>query len=408
MVLDSVALLDRPDPFGARLLARLPATLGRFCAGGACTHATPDFPRDVVTLANRIAGHPLSGSVRRGDGGRMLQMLGAENFVALVLEADLSPGLAAELPAATRAALTGNPKPLLRLAAMVSPGVAAQGLSSAAHLATTCHDGRFPWTPGTPVAERPAVLERAVAALAPSALGGFGSWAARLGDAYACLGWPAPAGGTTLATRPPPDVPVLVLSGDFDLRTPTDDARALVREFPRGRLVVFPGIGHSVLTNDGTGCAIGAVRDWLSNPAFRLRAGCPRKAAFLSALPAFPAGAPATSRSRTLELAEQTLHDAVAVWMMVGFAGRFAVAGLEDGTAVTSLRKVSLRNYAIAPGVLVSGDISLSTLPPFRFSGVLTVAGERAAKGTVVLDGVTLRGRLAGKPVGRPACFMQC
>ena len=42
--------------------------------------------------------------------------LGKFGFVSLVLDADLNPGLALELPAATRAALDGNAAPLLRLA----------------------------------------------------------------------------------------------------------------------------------------------------------------------------------------------------------------------------------------------------------------------------------------------------
>src|SRR5262249_29221454 len=47
LLLDSVALLDRPDPLATGVLSRMPATLRRFCAGGECKAATGDFAGDV-------------------------------------------------------------------------------------------------------------------------------------------------------------------------------------------------------------------------------------------------------------------------------------------------------------------------------------------------------------------------
>ena len=55
-----------------------------------------------------------------------------------------------------------------------------------------------------------------------------------------------------------PDVPVLVLSGRADLRTPLEDARRTAAQYPRAQVLAVPGVGHSVLTTDISGCALAA------------------------------------------------------------------------------------------------------------------------------------------------------
>ena len=52
-----------------------------------------------------------------------------------------------------------------------------------------------------------------------------------------------------------PNVPVLILSGRDDLRTPLEDARRTAAQYPNARLLAVPGVGHSVLRTDPTGCA---------------------------------------------------------------------------------------------------------------------------------------------------------
>src|SRR5262249_25564009 len=103
MLLDSVALLDRPDPLATRVLSRMPATPRRFCAGGECTAATGDFAGDVAALAHTLETTTLHGSVLQRSGERRTVSLGRYGFLQLVLDADLNPGLALELPAAVRA-----------------------------------------------------------------------------------------------------------------------------------------------------------------------------------------------------------------------------------------------------------------------------------------------------------------
>lgn len=379
LLLDSVLPLDRPDPFATDELTAMPSTLAQYCPTSTCKAATPNFSGDVVALANALAAKPLAG-------------LSAADFLGLVFSADLSPGLDAELPAAVRAAREGSPKPLLRLEKIANAESAEEDVSLGLYLATTCHDGTFPWQPGASLADRASSLTGASTGL----FGPFGSWALPLGSAYTCLGWPTPAAGTSVDPHPLPDVPMLALSGGLDLRTPTVWAASVASQFPHGHLVVVPGVGHSVLTTDPSGCGAEAVLEWLSGttPAAR----CPRAQAYVPTVPAYPARLPAhLDARRTLAIAGQTLHDAEAIWFMAAASGDSTATepGLAGGTLVAGSSSFRLRGYAITPRVALSGVIRMThATAPLEFSGAVTVSGAGAAHGKLTLRDGKLVGAL--------------
>ena len=145
LLLDSVVPTDLADPYGSNVLRSLPSTLATLCAGG-CNG--PQLGADLVALANKYAAAPLTGKV----GSKKVRVDGLE-MLSVVLDADLNPGLAAELPAILHAARLGNTQPLLRLAALhdVSALEPSADLSFGLYAATVCRDGPFPWTPDTPI-----------------------------------------------------------------------------------------------------------------------------------------------------------------------------------------------------------------------------------------------------------------
>src|SRR5204863_7490447 len=108
-----------------------------------------------------------------------------------------------------------------------------------------------------------AIYDQAVAKLPASATAPFGKWAAQFGTAAECTAWPSPSGGEALAPGPFPDVPVMILSGDRDTRTPTSGAKIVATRFKQAFVTVVPGVGHSVLGSDLGGCAQSAVMGWL-------------------------------------------------------------------------------------------------------------------------------------------------
>jgi len=193
IVLDSVVEPIFPDPFEQNVLRELPGTLTAFCAGGLCRGATKDFAGDFVKLANRLEARPLKGKIIATNGKLKTMQMNGEELISMTIDADLSPGLAAEVPAAVHAALLGEARPLLRLydLNLGTSALSAEDLSFGLYAATSCADGRFPFAPDTPPAARKAILDAAVAAL--PATGGFGQWAARTGNAFFCEQWPSPA-----------------------------------------------------------------------------------------------------------------------------------------------------------------------------------------------------------------------
>jgi hypothetical protein len=334
-----------------------------------------------------------------------------------VLDSDLNAGLAAELPAAVHAALRGQTRPLLRLVQLdrQTAITSAADLSMGLFTATVCDDGPFPWAPETPLGQRPGLLATARRALPRGSTGPFGIWATDLGPAPFCLLWPTQARRPGIGSGPLPNVPVLVFAGERDLRTPRTNAAAIAARFPQGRLVTVPGVGHSVLGTDFTGCAQTAVSIWLSGGVPPSR--CPRSPMLVNPIGAFPAsfatlkpGRTGGVRGRTLAAVAKTVREATASWAfsLTGFTQVKAIAGLYGGTIRASGTSFVLKGYSTVAGVRISGSFRLyrpeSRSPlPARFVGSVRVDGTKAAHGRLAVGPSTLSGRLSGRGVHGPA-----
>ena len=400
MLLDSVVPTTGPDPLGLDTLQGIPLGLRSLCSTAACHAISRDLATQVVGLANRIAVKPLRGRVLASSGRPETISLDGATLLGIVISADLSPGLQAELPGAVAGAVAGRPQALLRIAAFAQGGLslADASFSEGLFLATMCGDGRFPWQPNDEVAARRQELAAAVGALPTGATGPFGSWATSIGPADYCVFWPSPSGNAPLAAGPLPDVPVLALSGSLDMRTPTANAVSVVSQFPQGHVVVVPGVGHSVLTVDPSGCAVNAVKLWLNGgtppsrcaPARPYLADVPR-------LPASVASAPVAHglsglRGRTLSTVESTVRDALAAGITAGGS----VAGLTGGRALASFTSLTLISYSDVPGLTVSGSLRVTRAKTGAIlapTGSVTVSGAKAARGTVTLAGARVTAR---------------
>ncbi len=407
LLLDSVLPTDLPDPFFSNVLRAMPATLSTFCGGGACQAATSDLVGDVAAVANKLEATPVTGKVLQVNGTTRTERIAGEDLLGMIVDADLNPGLAAVMPAVLHEARLGDLRPLLRIFEFDSAGAAEapEDLSSALFAATSCHDGPFPWQANTPVADRPALVKSAIAALPAGSFGPFGSWAAKLGNAEFCLSWPSPSGGVTYGTGALPNVPMLAVSGGFDMRTPTASAQAVAALFPQGRVLVVPGVGHSTVTADPSFCAARNVRAWILGTAVVNQ--CPKAGPYLNTVPAF---APvrttkptrAANAAQTLALAAKTIREAEGIWLMT-FGGENGVPGLYSGRLVaTAPRTFTLVRYSVMPGVELSGKVRFVKFgPPLQFDGTVTVGGAGAAHGLLGLSGDKVGGTLDGQIVGR-------
>ena len=413
LLLDSVVLPESDDTFDTDTLRAIPGALGSICAGSLCRGVTANLGADVARLANRLAASPIRGPVVQTNGRGVVERVDGLRLLSIVVDADLSPGIAAELPAAVAAALRGRNQPLLRLAQLDEATFAIPDteLSFGLLAATNCADGRFPWSPTTPIAQRQAIFDAAVAALPAGATGAFGPWSAHFGTASLCRLWPVPSGGTPLGPGPLPDVPVLAVTGDLDMRTPAAAAIQIASRFRQGRVVVVPGVGHSVLGADLSGCSQREVQYWLGG--LLTQAACPRVSPWTRPLVRFP-GSVASQRpiggnrglpGRTLAAVADTLREAHAASLLVVASGDpRPVPGLAGGrlSAARTGLGYTLARYRDVPGVELSGQLTIvvpRTVVPFGLSGRIAVTGRGVAAGSLRLANGVLSGTLGGRRV---------
>jgi pimeloyl-ACP methyl ester carboxylesterase len=402
LILDSVVLPEGPDPFQRSTLTSAPRVLRELCAGSACASATPDVTGDLTTLARRLRASPLRGKLVTTSGKRVNFGVDQTGLVDILLAGDLNPTLRAELPGSMRAALRGDPAPLLRLSARsegLTTGLqSAGGDSSALYLATTCEEAGFPWTRTAGPAQRQREITAAAGQIPREQFGPFSPRAALQAPAIQlCLGWPdqsAPPGELS----PLPQVPTLVLDGQMDLRTPLEDAAQLTSRIPGAAVVEVPYTGHSVLGTDASTCAKDALAAFADG---RTPGACPATTNPFSPTPRPPttlAAIKAKGRVRkTIVAAAATVTDArrqiIGDALAIG-SSPSRVAGLRGGYATVAGGGFRLKDYQYVPGVVVSGTSGSSG------ASKVSIHGAGTAPGTLTITaGGAVRGNLGGQKV---------
>jgi pimeloyl-ACP methyl ester carboxylesterase len=399
MVLDSVVPLDE-DPFGLDSFRAIPRVLDKLCATG-CESITTDLVADTARLITAIARRGLlRGSVVDSRGRRRRARIGRVKLGNILYSGDYVPEFRAAYPGAVRAALEGDLSPLLRLSTWAGRGDAPEPpryFSDQMYTANNCEEGPLPWDPSTPAAARLAQARAAAAALAPSALYPFDRETALTNtDSELCAGWPLP-GVSPVPAGPYAAAPVLVLSGEDDLRTPLEGAERVARSIPGAQLVVTPGAGHGVFPGPSR-CPRRAINDFFAGRPLRpCRPGsqppfadpiAPRSLAHVP-----PARGHRGVVGRTLTAVYATIGDLdesfnVAVYSNRGFA---QVGGLRAGYAHDDYPRTTLHGFSYVPGVRVSGRL----VGVSHQHGRLRIGGRSAARGHLVLHrNGSLSGRL--------------
>lgn len=405
LILDSTGPIEGGDVLGRLPALALPRVLRETCFPPGCERILGEPQQLLARAVRRLGDAGLRGRVVSPTGRRSTARVTAADLYALIRLSDTDPAVRMALPAALEAAGRGDVAPLLRLAFGGTVGgepPAGEQLNEVRLLATTCMEGRLPWATDSDPASRPALLERALTADAaryapfpPAAI-------LRSLEATFCLGWPA-------TPRPPvadprgPDLPVLILGGRADLRTPLEDQRRAGLQYPRATVVGVPGAGHSVLGTDQGGCARDAVTAFLFG---RKRRPCPRTDPVPLALPIFSslssvpgaAGTAPRTIERTIVAVDLTLRDAaqqVTASVFSSGAGdvegrTLRIGGLRGGRLELRRSGLTLRDYEVVPGVRVSGRLG------DELTGTLVVTGAGATGTVRVLRDGTLRAVLDG------------
>ena len=348
LVLDG-AYDDGFDPFARDAAAAVDRSWAALCErAGTC----PDISEDIHGLAMRLAAHPLEGVGIDGGGRRVAVRVTAGDLAQLVYDAAYVFTIYRDLPAAIEALRAGDEAPFLRLAAedlATLGGGAPSSYSEGAYAAVACHDYPTIWDRAGSEAERRAELEAAIASLPNDAFAPLPNraWLDSTYEyqlVYGCLGWPEPEPGVDdppLPTRVPhPEVPVLVLNGEFDITTPVANGRTAAAAWPNATFVEVANEIHVTALYDYEGCASVIVRRFIST----LDAGdtsCAGRTPEIHVVESFPgwglAGAPQASpragdRSsaadrRAAWVVGEAVGDALSRWWNVTYGGGVGLRG---------------------------------------------------------------------------------
>lgn len=416
LILDSVVGPAGVDPLLLDSYAAVPRVLGaEVCGAGACRGINPDPVGDLRALSARLESRALHGRVIDGRGRAHAAKIGALGLLGVVFASDLNPHLQSALPAALRSGALGDAAPLVRLMRPATgPPLGLADLSAGLNAATTCDDVALDYPLSSPLAERPQRIRNAVAAAEPARLGPFSrSLVARTSVDEQCRLWP-PGTPAPQSTGPLPDVPALVLSGRADLRTPTENARAVAALLPHAQLVTVPGNGHDEIDTDQSGCVARALTRFIAGR--RLGGACASTSNAVPPQPFAPTRlarlAPAHGtrggRGRVLAAAVGAVNDARQSYLVASDAG-FADesgGGLRAGHwRVTAGDGLALHGVVWVPGVRVTGRVS-SNLG--RYAGTLRVGAAHGLGGRLRFDehrGVT--GVLGGRRVHLAARYVR-
>jgi len=408
MVLDSTSPIEGVDALGRLPQLALPRVLREVCFPPGCARLLGDPQALLARAVARLRRGPLAGRVVTPTGRTRAARVSLLDLYSLVRASDQDPALRTALPAALEAAGRGDAAPLLRLTFRSSRSGETSGTNDVRFLATACTEGRLPWEPGTPPAQRPALLEQALRANAAQYAPFPIEVIAAQVTASLCLGW-APTERPPFVPSPQrgPNVPVLVIGGREDLRTPLEDQRRAAAQFPRARVLAVPNAGHAVLGSDLSGCAARAVRAFLAGVRFGT---CPRRPQDVPlALPVFRSLADVPGArgkvpalvERTIVAVDVTLRDALRELTAVGvgaIGGRvdddsISVGGLRGGRLTVGTETARLVRYEVVRGVRVSGRLRQDG------TSVLTVTGAGADGVLRVSESGTFRGTLGGVPI---------
>jgi pimeloyl-ACP methyl ester carboxylesterase len=413
LVLDSTETPTGPEAFHVSTFKAMTPALRELCSHRACDGVTSNPVSDLRRLDSRLSTRPLRGVAYDQQGRPVKLSLTRGNIYQLLLGGDLNPAVRAEMPAAVHAALAGDPAPLLRLAVLSGVGPSGGEESSEIDLTlfvdTSCEETPFPWQRTAPEATRIVEAETALNALPGSDFYPFDPEAGLLDQTIPlCLSWPdaAPAPPPEAAL---PDVPTLILSGGQDLRTPTENARAVAKLIPDAQVLTVPYTGHSVIGADFTDCAKSALEMFFANAHI---VPCPATAnpfppaplAPRSLAAVHPARGVAGTSGRTLAATVETIADLRRSIVVLGidFGGIPVGAhfgGLRGGTVKVTKTGAVLNRLSYVPGVQLSGVISTDLLLKDKGSTAnLTIGGRGDAQGHLQ---VSSGGRVAGALAGR-------
>ena len=292
---------------------------------------------------------------------------------SIVPDLDVRDHLRAELPRAVAGALKGDAGPLGRLVSGGPKGPPPDPLAAVNQTllnVTRCEEDVQPFDRTASPADRLTQAHQQLAAIPPATFDPFGpDLAFALSLVPTCAYWPMLADQPSFGSGSPANVPVLLLHGEFDLRSTLASTQTVAGEFPQATVLTIPNAGHSPTRRAAPNCARTAVIQFLNGAspgqcapgrdAFAARPLVPRS---LSAVK--PAGIGLRGRSgRAVYAAQLTVSDAFDQ-LDLGSGGRPKLetkvrgGGLRGGTFRGTKKGLVLDKYQFVKGFPVTGTVT--------------------------------------------------
>jgi pimeloyl-ACP methyl ester carboxylesterase len=373
LVLDSTfGPNQNADPFSAEQFAQAPALARALCARGRCKGISSHIYADALKLFAKLDKKPVKAHVVGPSGKRTEVTIGFLSVAALIPELDVDPHMRAELPRSIVGALKGDPGPLARLVAggPTGPPPDPRGAGNdTLFFATRCEEDVQPFDRTAAPADRLTQARSRIALLPASAFAPYGpDLAFLLSNVPVCAYWPMLATQPSFGPGPPADVPVLIMHGEFDLRSTLKSTQTVAKEFPHAKVLTIPNEGHTPTRTPTGGCARRAAVAFLTkgtivpckrkSDPFGPRALVPRSLGKVK-----PRGIGLRGRSgRAVTAAQLTVADAFAqldAGSLVRVAAEPKVkgGGLRAGTFRGSKKGLVLKRYEFVKGFPVTGTV---------------------------------------------------
>ncbi len=380
-----------------------------------CAAGGEDPAELLAGAAAELRTHPLRGFANDADGVRRHVVVDGAALALLANDAGYGEPVYRELGAALHARANGDPAPLLRLVAedgWYGDAGPVEEYSEGLYMAVACNDYPQHWDVASPVGLREAQYARSEAELRlrdPDAFAPFSidDWlGADWADYRACIRWPVPS--TLVPPLPEPHaypaVPTLLLVGDLDSVTSSEQALAVGAHFPASTVVEIANGTHVMAIGDVRGCTSVIVLRFVrtgtagdtscaaSAYRFRLVDEFARRAADVEPVP----GAPGlTLRDRqAIAVAGSTVLDLLPRWLtMSGYEG----VGLRGGRFETDgdeRVRFQLAGLRWVEDVEVSGRASWDRRTG-AIRAVVSIAGRGTDPGRLTLRWNELEGGVA-------------
>ena len=373
MVLDStVGPNQRDDPFGVEQFNAAPGVARALCHRNACRGITKELYADLLKLFAKLQKKPLTATVVGADGKPRKVTLVGLAVAALLPDLDINDHLRAELPRAVAGALKGDAGPLARLLAgrpAGPPSDPLQAVSPTLLNVTRCEEDVPPFDRTASPADRLTQAHQRLAAIPPSTFDPFGpDIAFLLSTVPVCAYWPMLPDQPSFGSGPPANVPVLLVHGEFDLRSTLSSTQTVANEFPQATVLTIPNAGHSATRRAAPNCARTAVIRYLNGESpgqckpghdpFVARPLVPRS---LNAVK--PVGIGLQGRSgRAVYAAQLTVQDAfdqldLGSGERPSLESKVRGGGLRAGTFRGTKKGVVLAKYEFVKGFPVTGTV---------------------------------------------------